>query len=370
MTADKDDVTRKGLVMTIFNYSKLLLVVIAACLMFAESIHAQEPYRVGTTTANFLEIGVGSAGNAMGEAYVSMTNDLASIYWNPAGLAFLEQNEAQFMYQPWLVDISTQFAGAAVVVPRIGTIAASVFYMNYGEMDVTTLEYQDGTGEVFTATDFNVSLAYSRKLADWFAFGATGKFISSQIWHMNASAVAMDLGVIVNTHFLSPTGERGSGLRIGMSIANYGTRMRFDGIDLITPIDILPDENGNYSDVPGQYRLQGWELPLIFRLGTSYDLIKTSHNRISLAVDALHPNNNSESINIGGQYELTVPTAGKFYLRGGYKSLYMVDSNYGMTFGAGMHLSFMGNVGLKIDYAYKSMDLFSAPQSFTLGVVF
>jgi len=358
------------LFMRTFTYLKIPLIAGIACLIATQSLIAQQPYRVGTTTANFLEIGVGSAGNAMGEAYVSMTNDLSSIYWNPAGLAFVRQNEAQFMYQPWLVDISTQFAGAAMMIPRIGTVAASVFYMNYGEMDVTTLEYQDGTGEVFTATDFNVSLAYSRKLADWFAFGATGKFVSSQIWHLSSSAVAMDLGVIINTHFLSPTGERGEGMRIGMSISNYGTRMRFDGIDLLSPIDILPDENGNYSDVPGQYRLQGWELPLIFRLGTSYDVIDTPHNRLSLAVDALHPNNNSESVNIGAQYELTVPTAGKFYLRGGYKSLFMVDSNYGLTFGAGMELKFLGNVGLKIDYAYKSMALFNAPQSFTVGVLF
>ncbi len=364
MTA-RNEPRLQRMLMKLLNYLKIPLVASVVCLTGVQFLVAQQPYRVGTTTANFLEIGVGSAGNAMGEAYVSMTNDLSSIYWNPAGLAFLRQNEAQFMYQPWLVDISTQFAGAAMVIPRIGTVAASVFYMNYGEMDITTLEYQDGTGEVFTATDFNVSLAFSRKLADWFAFGATGKFVSSQIWHLNASALAMDLGVIINTHFLSPTGERGDGMRIGMS-----TRMQFDGIDLITPIDILPDENGNYSDVPGQYRLQGWELPLIFRLGTSYDVVHTSHNRLSLSVDALHPNNNSESVNVGAQYELTVPTAGKFYVRGGYKSLFMVDSNYGMTFGAGMELEFMGNVGLKIDYAYKSMALFNAPQSFTVGVVF
>ncbi|MCF7805717.1 MAG: PorV/PorQ family protein [Candidatus Marinimicrobia bacterium] len=347
-----------------------MLMVTLVCGFLAEYSLAQKPYRVGTTTANFLEIGIGSAGNAMGEAYVSMANDLSSIYWNPAGLAFMRQNEAQFMYQPWFVDISTQFVGAAVVVPRVGTIAASVFYMDYGEMDVTTLEYQDGTGETFTASDFNVSLAYSRKLADWFAFGATGKFISSQIWHLSASAMAMDLGVIINTHFLSPTGARGEGMRIGMSISNYGSRMQYDGIDLITPIDIRPDENGNYADVPGQYRLQGWELPLIFRLGTSYDLIRTSNNRVSLSVDALHPNNNSESINVGAQYELNIPATGRFYIRGGYKSLFMVDSNYGMTFGAGMELDFMGNTGLKLDYAYKAMNLFNAPQSFTVGVVF
>jgi|GEM_PF-51628 len=370
MTAQRDDQRHKGMIMRELKSTRFRVLLLAIFLGFTQITTAQQPYRVGTTTANFLEIGVGSAGNAMGEAYVSMTNDLSSIYWNPAGLAFMTQNEAQFMYQPWMVDISTQFAGAAMNIDRIGTLAASVFYVSYGEMDVTTLEYQDGTGETFTASDFNVSLAFSRKLADWFAFGATGKFVSSQIWHLNASAIAMDLGVIVNTHFFSPTGSRGDGMRIGMSISNYGTRMQYDGIDLLNPIDILPDENGNYSDVQGQYRLQGWELPLIFRLGISHDIIRTANSRLSLSVDALHPNNNSESVNVGGQYELNIPTAGKFYIRGGYKSLFMVDSNFGPTFGAGMQLDFMNNVGLKIDYAYKTMELFDSPQSFTVGVLF
>lgn len=352
------------------NTAKIVGLLIGILLFQVTTTQAQKPYRVGTTAANFLEIGVGAAGSAMGEAYVSVANDLSSIYWNPAGLAFMEHNEAQFMYQPWIVDINTEFAGAALKVQGLGTFAASIFHVDYGQMKVTTLEYQDGTGEVFSANDYNVNLAFSRKLAEWFSFGATGKFVSSQIWHSSASAVALDLGVIVNTHFFSPNGERGSGLRIGMSISNYGTRLKYDGIDLLNPIDILPDQNGNYSDVAGQFHPQEWELPLIFRLGTSYDLLHTSYSRLTLAVDALHPNNNSESINIGGQYELTIPTAGKFYLRGGYKSLFMDQSEYGMTFGAGMLLQMLGNVGIKIDYAYKTMGVLENPQCFTIGIIF
>ena len=40
----------------------------------------QKPYRVGTTTANFLEIGYGTAGIAMGDACVSSVNDVSAIY--------------------------------------------------------------------------------------------------------------------------------------------------------------------------------------------------------------------------------------------------------------------------------------------------
>jgi hypothetical protein len=40
--------------------------------------------------------------------------------------------------------------------------------------------------------------------------------------------------------------------------------MKFAGTDLLVPIDILDDEEGNYSAVEGQFKTQQWELPLIF----------------------------------------------------------------------------------------------------------
>ena len=65
------------------------------------------------------------------------------------------------------------------------------------------------------------------------------------------------------------TDDRNNGMRIGMSISNYGSKMRYDGIDLINPIDILENENGNYEDVIGLFRTESWEMALIFRVGAS-----------------------------------------------------------------------------------------------------
>lgn len=343
----------------------LLLVV-----LLAPPAGAQKPFRVGTTTANFLEIGFGGAGNAMGDAYVSLARDLSSIYWNPAGLAYMQQNEAQFFYQPWIADITTSFTGVGLALPTIGTLAFGVFYTDYGQMEITTVRQQEGTGEMFSSTDFAASLSYSRQLAQWFSLGASLKYISSSIWHVSANAVALDMGVLVQTQFFSPSGDRSKGLTIGMSISNYGTRMKYDGLDLLAPIDILPDEKGNFRDTPGQFQIQEWELPLIFRLGVSINPIVMENQRITLAVDALHPNNNSESINLGAQYLLKFPAVGSFYLRGGYKALFLDESQYGLSLGGGMELRFMNNLGLKIDYAYRGVGILGKTHSYSVGLLF
>jgi len=337
---------------------------------FSVNSSAQKPHRVGTTTANFLEIGYGSAGSSMGDAYVSIVNDLSAVYWNPAGLGYMEQNEALFLYQPWLVDIYTSFAGIGLVLPRIGTLAVSILQMGYGDIDVTTLKMQEGTGEKYTANDIAINISYARKLAQWFAFGGTAKYISSKIWHSSARAFAVDLGVIVNTNFFSFTNERMDGMKIGMCISNYGTKMRFDGMDLLNYVDILPYEEGNYKYVPGQFKMDEWELPLIFRLGIALDPLIFSNQRITIAVDALHCNNNSEFVNIGAQYKLNIPTTGTFYLRGGYKGLFLEDSEFGLTFGGGMVIRTMYNNAIKFDYGFRDVGVFGKTHSYSIGVLF
>jgi len=237
-------------------------------------------------------------------------------------------------------------------------------------MEVTTLENQEGTGEIFTANDYAFTLSYSRKLAQWFAFGASAKYINSQIWHTNANAMALDLGVIVNTGFFSGSGKFDDGMRIGMSISNYGTKMQYNGQDLLFPIDILPDEAGNYSTVKGQFSLQEWELPLIFRIGVSVQPIVLRNQKLTLAADALHPNNNAESVNVGAEYQLTFPGIGTFALRSGYKALFLEDSEFGMTFGGGLKLNFLHNSAISLDYAFKPIGILGNSHSYTIGIQF
>jgi hypothetical protein len=175
---------------------------------------------------------------------------------------------------------------------------------------------------------------------------------------------------VVNTVFFSPSGNRADGLAIGMSISNYGTKMKFDGVDLMQPIDLYPDEYGNYANAEGQFKTQGWELPLIFRIGAAIYPIASARQRLTLEVDALHPNNNTESVNLGGEYQYNVPSFGAFFLRGGYKALFMEDSEYGLSLGAGLKYILMNNLAFRIDYAFRDIGILGKTHSYTFSFVF
>ncbi|MCF7824654.1 MAG: PorV/PorQ family protein [Candidatus Marinimicrobia bacterium] len=346
-------------------------------ILLLSTLYGQKPYRYGTTAANFLEIGVGPA-VAMGEAYVSVGRNIASIYWNPAGLAFQERAELLVMNQPWVAGISNKYVATSFSIPRVGNIGVSVSHVDFGSIAVTNLANQEGTGEFYNAMEYALAFTYARSIVTWFSFGFSTKYVSSNIWHSNASAMAVDLGVAIVTEFFSPTGDQEDGLRIGMSISNYGSRMSYDGIDLLTPIDILPDENGNYSNVEGAFRMQAWDLPVIFRAGISfYPFLTHSHNLL-VSMDVLHPNNNSESVNLGAQYDLGFIKGTHFFIRGGLKGMYQVNSHEELglfgtmipyasaTYGFGLTYGLFRQQSISIDYAYKSMGLLGYVDSFSL----
>ena len=331
-------------------------------------IFSQSPIRVGTTTAEFLGIGYGPAGTAVGDAYVSMVDDISAVYWNPGGLSFMEQSQVIFSYQPWLVDINTYFTAAGLYLPRIGTMAIGFFGVDYGDMEVTTIDMQQGTGETFFASDYAFTFSYARKLATWFGFGASAKYIRSNIWHTSASAMAVDLGVLIQTPFFSASGNDDHGMRIGMSLSNYGTRMTYSGIDLLGSTDISPNEAGNYKDTKVYYSTDDWELPLIFRVGMSFLPIAATSNKFRIGVDALHVNNNSESVNVGGEYTVSAAGIGKVFLRGGYRALFMEDSEFGPTFGVGILSEFFGNRGVQFDYAYRDIGVLGYINTFSVAI--
>jgi len=350
-------------------------------LFLVSSLYAQKPYRYGTTAASFLEIGIGSA-VAMGEAYVSVGKDISSIYWNPAGLAFQERNEMIVMDQSWVAGIANRYAGIAITIPNVGNIGLTINHVDFGSIAVTNLKYQDGTGEFYRASEYAMALTYARSIVNWFSFGVTTKYIGSTIWHSGANALALDLGVSIITEFLSPTGNKKEGMRIGMSISNYGSKMSYSGIDMLNAIDILPDEAGNYSAVQGVYRTESWDLPVIFRAGISFYPLYTHKQNLLFAIDVLHPNNNSESLNLGLQYDLSFIRDTHIYLRTGMRGLYLVNADeelslFGanipysaLTYGGGLEFRLFGGQAVALDYAYRSMGILGYANSFTLTYQF
>ena len=110
----------------------IVLMIIGFIIVTSPIMQAQKPYRIGTTSANFLELGFGGAALSMGDSYVSMANDVSSIYWNPAGLGYLKTNQLMIMHQPWFAGINSSFVGLGYVDPNLGTFGFGLTFVDYG----------------------------------------------------------------------------------------------------------------------------------------------------------------------------------------------------------------------------------------------
>ena len=327
------------------NYKTLFFIL---CLVsLSTSLHGQ--FKYGTTAASFLEMGVGSAAIGMGDAYTAIAEDVSALYWNPAKIASIDNFETMFMHQPWLVGINYNFMGAVLPIEGVGAVGLGITVLNSGDMEETTMDYQDGTGSFFSATDLSIALTFARQLTSNFSFGFTGKYITQRISTMEASALAVDFGVYIVTPFFER--ENVKGIQIGMSITNYGQKMRLVGDDTFMAIDQDLLNSGNNDKIPADIRMEEYNLPVTFRIGLAYDILKTENHRLIIATDAVHPNNYYEVVNTGAQYKVSVGTKFEFAFRGGYKALFAEESVDGLSLGFGMKLKYQG-FNLGIDYSY------------------
>jgi hypothetical protein len=340
--------------MTMRKYIPLML---GLLLVIHAQAFAQTVTKTGTTSAGFLAIDVGPRAIGMGSAYVSVANDATAMYWNPAGIAGLESFQAIFTNSKWIEDLSFNYAGAVLAFGDFGNVGVNATFLTMDPIERTTILNPDGTGEFFDAGSYAVGLSYARQLTDRFSIGVNAKYINERLYHSAASGVALDVGALYHTQF--------KGLTLGMSISNYGTKMKLDGRDLQIQYDADQSVAGNNPNINARLQTDRFDLPLTFRFGVSFDALKGAYDsNLLLSVDALHPSDDLEYVNIGGEYVFH----DMFFLRGGYKELFAKDSEQGLSLGGGLRYSFAGTTTFKLDYSYDDFGVFDAIHTYSVGL--
>jgi len=316
--------------------------------------------KTGTTSAKFLSIGIGPRANAMGSAFTSVVNDASALYWNPAGAANLTDYEAMFTHMNLFKDLDISLSYAAIVIPTEswGNFGVSVTTLDYGTMDVTTEYFPEGTGEKFSASSYAFGLSYARNITEDFTAGITIKYISELIFNSSANGFAFDVGTIFNTPFY--------GIKFSSIITNFGPKLQMTGEDLLIRHDSDPTRNGNNATVDAYYKTDKFELPLKLQIGLSKDFQFLENQRLTVAVDATHANDNAEYINVGGELALFDEL---FFLRGGYKALFLKDSQEGLTLGVGLNYA-LGVFSIGFDYAFQEYNYLGDTHSFGVRLKF
>jgi len=341
---------------------RILPLFLALCLI-APSVFAQS--RSGTTAAPFLTLGAGARGQALGHAYTTMATGGDALFWNPAGAARpyagRHRGNVFLTHYEWFADIRYNAAGVVVPVLGTGAIGLGMAMVNYGDMEVRTVAFPEGTGETFSSNDMSLGLTYAQPLTQAFYFGGTVKYVRQQIRDMDATAVAFDFGFILETRYLN-------GMNIAASIRNFGGKMQMKGINGQVFVDIDQTTAGNNPDIPARIDMDRWDLPLAFKFGVMVPIPLAFNTELQLLADANQGNDNSLNGDLGAQLHYGSNTF-NFDLRAGYKDAFIDNVDSHLTFGVGLDVR-VSAVRLGFDFAYIPFDMLGDTQMVDLRIYY
>lgn len=323
------------------KYKWLICFVALSCL--AVTAQAQMK-KVAQTKMQFLKLGIGARAAGMGDAFIAVSGDPNSIFYNPAGCAYVDGISLALNQNNWIVDIDHKSGVLTFNTGRYGVIIADYIAVDYGTMERTVVDAHAWEGYqsqgTFSAGEYAVGFGYAISITDRFAIGGQVKYAyqdlaTSQVWQYlktefessrqvknETQVTAYDFGTYYNSGFKN--------IRIGMSVQNFANK----------------------------------PIPLTFRFGAAMDLnqLLLPENKmhvLTLAVDALHPKDYSERMHFGLEY-----TYNHFFsLRGGYKLNYDEESYTG---GLGLKTKVHGLL-FEFNYALSDFGVFGMISRFSLN---
>lgn len=345
----------------------------------------QDNTAYGGASGEFLLLGAGARGQALGGAFAALATDVTAMYYNPAGLAQLARPGAMFSANSYIAE--TNYAWAGLAFPLGGgvrSIGFSLGSFGFGNQPIYTLEAPEGDGREYSVRQTFLSATLAQNFSDRFSAGFSLKFINDRLGSAKASGVAVDFG----TNFHASVGARP--IRASFVIQNLGTNLQHSGEDLVVGVTREPPLGT--VDVPQEPQsavlsTSSWTLPVMFRVGVALDLVAQGNNRLTVLSEFTQPNNTKPGASAGFEYSMQNIGQRGFSIaaRGSYaiqpdnqvndltigiptkesSGAFTMD---GLALGGGLEYA-KGNTRLGFDYAWKSLGTLGSTNflTFSLG---
>jgi hypothetical protein len=294
----------------------------------------------GSTGLNFLKISQGARPSGMGEAFTGIADDVNAVFWNPAGLTQLSRQQLCLMHSVWLLDVNFEYLAYAIPFGSFGTMAMYGTYLNAGTISKTTEDANGqyvATGDKVSASNFNVTIAYAKKLAD--IFGEDSAFAD----------MSAGLNINITSEEIATDTGGGYGLSLSTFYAPKYQNISF-GLDV---------ENLGFAD-------NRPSLPIAIRMGFGYRFALENimlpfteegyfdfpDNNAAMDLDAVvYPTEQIVRINVGLEKYWVLNKYHSVAARVGYKFGADLGTVAGMTAGLGYRLTAAETNNVDIDYA-------------------
>jgi hypothetical protein len=338
-------------------------VLVLVCLLPVTALGAN-PDRTGTAGAQELLIPVGARGVGLGLSGSLFITGVDAIYWNPAGVCRMTNSvQAMFSQMSYIADVSVSYGAIAVGAGDFGTLGFSLKSLAFGDIPVTTVDFPDGTGDVYSPTYLTLGATYSKALTDRIAVGITADLVSEKILQMSATGLTFDIGIQYRDLAVK-------GLQLAVAIKHIGPNMSFDGSNAYVQATAV----GSISGIePYKIETAPFEMPSSLEIGIGYSPKLDEVNSVTVGGTFVSNNYLQDEYSLGAEYSLK----NTFYVRGGYTFSPQTAKDaagarayiYDWSAGAGVRYN-VGGVDLAFDYGYRDVKYFTGNNVFTLMVGF
>ncbi|MEA2064413.1 MAG: PorV/PorQ family protein [Gemmatimonadota bacterium] len=352
---------------------------------------------VGVRAAEFLTIPVGARGIGMGNAYTSIVDDISSIWWNPAGLGFLEQREAMVTVVDYTMDLKYSFGAVAFPIGDGNVVVGGFFgYLDIPDMEITTVRNPEGTGDKFRAYDFQMGGSLAYNFSDRFVGGINLKYVhQDMLSNIGGSAFAIDAGAVYHTDLADRE------IKFAFMIQNLGTNITMSGPNLLERVgpsdrsNDFPTGYGDYTTDPYalvrresremMIRTHTYRLPTTVKISLGYNLYTSEKANWLVVGEIQRPSYIPISYSAGTEVSYNFSRSYSGALRMGWiiqtdeftddkdqfgYSYYGDDPALrGLSIGGGIQRNFAGRL-LRFNYAYRNKGRLSADNFFTVSIGF
>jgi hypothetical protein len=368
-----------------YSLRAMLLAALVATPAVAQETGTNDNTAYGGASGEFLLLGAGARGTALGGAYAALATDVTAMYYNAAGLAQLARPAVMVSTSAYLAD--TRYNWAGIAFPTSGgarAIGVSMGSFGFSNQPINTLEDPEGTGRTYSVRETFISGTYAQNFSDRFSAGITLKFINDRLGTAQASGVAVDFG----TNFHATVGARP--IRASFVIQNLGTNLQHSGEDLIVGVTREPPLGT--VDIPQEPQsavlsTTSWTLPVLFRVGVALDLVVQGNNRLTVLSEFTQPNNTKPGAGAGFEYSMgnigqrgfSLAARGSYTIQPDNQTNDLVlglptreasgtFTSDGLALGGGLEYN-KGNTRLGFDYAWKSLGTLGSTNylTFTVG---
>ena len=148
----------------------------------------------GNSTYSFLNLVPSPHAAALGGSVISTKVDDVSLVWlNPSQLSVGMNKLLQLSFVDYFEGINFGQVAYAHDIKKVGMTAATLHYINYGSFKMTDIAANDlGT---FKASEYALSLSWSKPLDSLLVIGASLKGIYSKLETYSSTALAADIGL-------------------------------------------------------------------------------------------------------------------------------------------------------------------------------